>query len=79
MFRHLRELQVWVEEYIKVISGLPGYKDDYPMDLKKEYQDIMYWKQAGYFTDYHKSDKFALDFETKRKAIENYLKPYLKK
>lgn len=79
MFRHLRELQVWVEEYIKVISGLPGYKDDYPMDLKKEYRDIMYWKQIGYFTDYHKSDKFALDFEEKRKAIEDYLKPFLKK
>ena len=79
MFNHLRALQVWVEEYIKIQSGLPGYKEDYPKDLKKEYRDIIYWKQVWYFTEYHKDDIFALGFETKRKAIENYLKPFLKK
>lgn len=79
MFRHLRELQVWVEEYIKIKSGLPGYTDDYPLDLKKEYREIIYWKQLWYFTDYHKDDRFALEFERKIKNTENYLKPFLRK
>ena len=35
--------------------------------------------QMGYFIEYHKDDSFALEFETKRKVIENYLKPFLKK
>lgn len=79
IFRVLRKLQVWVEEYIKIQAGLPGYKEDYPKDLKKEYRDIIYWKQVWYFTEYHKDDTFALEFEEKRKAIEKYLKKYLKK
>lgn len=79
IFRQLRELQVAVEEYIKILSWLHGYKDDYPQDLKKEYREIIYGKHIWYFTEYHKDDLFALEFEKKIKDIENYLKPFLRK
>ncbi len=78
VFRHLRELQVAVEWYIWVQSWITRYRD-YPKDLKKEFHEKVNWMQMWYFTEYHKDDKFALDFEEKRKAIENYLRPHLKK